>query len=64
MLQVTHKVIDNDRGTRVSKVIRVFGLVIYRYSAVEIREDCIHKAIGYTQCEDLRTFVTDDEEIE
>lgn len=62
MLKVTHEVKDSERETKVSKVIRLFGMTIYRYEAVETRCATAPRAVGFSQYPDERVQINDDDD--
>lgn len=62
MITINETIHDGESESRLTKVVKVFGITIWRRDAVEIRDCTKDKQVGFVQLPDERVYVPDDDE--
>ncbi len=63
MIRISESIHDGESESRLTKVVKVFGITIWKREAVETR-DCTNnqRQVGFQQFPDERVYIDDDDE--
>ena len=60
LIDVTFVLSEDDNVATLSKTVRLLGMPIYRYDAIETHVNGRHRSVGYRQFDDLSQWVDED----
>ena len=62
MIRISETIHDGESESRLTKVVKVFGITIWRRDAVETRDCTKQRQVGFQQFPDERVYIDDDDE--
>lgn len=62
MIRISETIHDGESESRLTKVVKVFGITIWKREAVETRDCTSQKQVGFQQFPDERVYIEDDDE--
>lgn len=62
MIRISESIHDGECESRLTKVVKVFGITIWKREAVETRDCTNQRQVGFQQFQDERVYIDDDDE--